>query len=122
MVSKASRSLLSPVEPVVEVENKVHRVQLKEACPSGDFRFIFDLGLVGDPVCDLLVAGAGGNEGFEFFGVDSGESEKDLVDRAIEVIGASGASQFCPAFIQGTGSQHSVIPKRCPWASRRGLG
>jgi hypothetical protein len=38
-----------------------------------------------------LVAGAGGNEAFEFFGVDSGESEEGLIKRAIEMIGAGGA-------------------------------
>ena len=66
---------------------------------------------------NLLVAGSGGNEGFEFLGVDSGESEKDLIERAIEMVGASGAGKFCPAFIQSTSSKHFVISKRCTRAS-----
>jgi hypothetical protein len=64
-----------------------------------------------------LVAGAGGNEGFEFRGVDSGEFEKDLIERAIEMVGASGTGQFCSAFIQSTSSKHFIIPKRRTRAS-----
>jgi hypothetical protein len=63
---------------------------LEEECPSADFGFILDLRFFCNPVCDLLVAGSGGNEGFELLWVDLSEPEEGLVERAIEMIGAGG--------------------------------
>ena len=92
LVSARSRSLFNPVKPVVEIEDETDRIELEEELPGGDFSFLLNLGFCRYPVGYFLVAGAGSNEGFEFFGVDLGESEEHLVKRAVEMIGTGSVS------------------------------
>jgi hypothetical protein len=89
-VSARSRSLISPVKPVVQVQQKIGWVQLEQECPSRKSRLVLNFRFFFDPIGYFLVASTGGNKAFESLGVDLSESEEGLVERAIEMIGPGG--------------------------------
>jgi hypothetical protein len=82
--------LISPVKPVVQIEQKIGWVELEEECPDREPGFILDFRFFCDPIGYFLVASTGGNEAFESLGVDLSEPEEGLVERAIEMIGSGG--------------------------------
>jgi len=72
--------------------------------PFDDLDAFAGLGIFCDPLADFGVGGAGRDDGFEVVAFDFSETEEDVIERAVEVILASGTGEDGAAFVESAGS------------------
>jgi hypothetical protein len=103
------------MNPIIQIEQERKRIQSKQTRPVRDLSRILDLRVSLDPLSDLSIAGSSRYEFFEFGRIDLGESEKDLIHRAIKMVITRFTGEFSPALVQHSCSQSAVSAK---WRTR----
>ena len=97
----------APVAPII--------IPLNDFYSRSRFRLSFN------PFCDLFVGGAGGDEILELVGRDFRKTEKEVVERAVEVILTCNSRERCPALVQRAGGD-DIASDGLPRASWEVLG
>ena len=71
--------------------------------PLNDFAALVRLGVVGDPSSNRFVIGTGGYEFLEGLSCESGEFEKEVIERAVELVFSERAGKRRTAFVESSG-------------------
>ena len=71
--------------------------------PLNDFAVLVRLGVFGDPLSDRFVIGTGGYEFLEGLSCESGEFEKEVIERAVELVFSESAGKRRTAFVESAG-------------------